>query len=176
MTTLLGNEIHRRVDDVQVVTKKLGTATIFILGIDGTTKEEEVKEAIAREIKVEETDVVVRATRKGKYDELTIIAEVPKAQATPLINRKKIRIGWTECGIRERVDIIRCYKCLEYGHKTRKCAAQVDRSKDCIRCGETGHRGKDCVNRDKCIKCGIQGHSADQIKCPYFKKLGEGIA
>lgn len=118
---------------------------------------------------------MIRAIRKGKFEDQTVIAEVPRERAMPLIKGRKIRIGWTECGIRERMDIVRCFKCLEYGHKTRNCNAEVDRSSDCIKCGETGHKGKDCTNEDRCIKCNITGHRANQIKCPHFKKLVEEL-
>lgn len=173
MATSLQNEVKRKVDDVQVVTGRTGTTTIFVLGIDPTTTEADIKQALAREMKIKETEVIIKATRIGKREEQTMIAEVPRAQAVPLIKSRKLKMGWTECGIRERVDITRCFRCLEYGHKTRECVSQTDRSKDCIKCGETGHKGKDCVNRERCIRCGTEGHRADQIKCPYFKKLVE---
>lgn len=148
--------------------------TIFILEVDLTIKEDEVKLALARKIKVKENEVEIRAIRKGKFDQLTVIAEVPRKQVMPLIRRRKVRLGWIKCGIRKRVDITRCFRCLEYGHKTRECTAQVDRSKDCIKCGEPGHKGKECTNKDRCTICCSEGHRTDQIKCPHFKKLVEG--
>ncbi|KAK9695122.1 hypothetical protein QE152_g33067 [Popillia japonica] len=175
MANLLQNEIKRKIDDVQVATRKLGMTTIFVLGMDPTTRGEEVRHAIAADIKVNETDIKIRAIRTGKNEEQTVIAEIPSDQALPLIKLRKLRIGWTECGIRERIDIVRCFRCLQYGHKTRECKAQIDRSKDCIKCGEASHKGKDCTNRNRCVKCNMDGHRADQFKCPYFTKLVEDM-
>ncbi|KAK9730426.1 hypothetical protein QE152_g15207 [Popillia japonica] len=108
-----------------------------------------------------------------KNEEEAVIAEIQGEQALPLIKRRKLRIGCTRCGIREIIDIVRCFRHLQYGHRTRKCKAQMDRNKDCIKCGEAGHKGKDCTNRDRCVKCNMDGHRTDEIKCPYFKKLVE---
>ncbi|KAK9693477.1 Endonuclease-reverse transcriptase [Popillia japonica] len=141
MATKLHKEIQRKIEDVQVTTRKLGTTTIFILGIDPSTKEQEVRQAVATEIKVSESDIQIRALKKDKFGDQTVIAEVPRDQAAPLIKSRKIRIGWTDCGVRERMDIDRCFRCLEYGHKTRSCTAEIDRSNDCIKCGEKGHKG-----------------------------------
>lgn len=158
-----------------MTTRKLGTTTIFILGTDPSTKEQEVRHPVATEIKVSESDIQIRALKKDKFGDQTVIAEVPRDQAAPLIKSRKIQIGWTDCGVRERMDIDRCFRCLEYGHKTRSCTAEIDRSNDCIKCGEKGHKGKECTNRDRCIKCNVNGHRADQFKCPHFKKLVEEL-
>ncbi|KAK9686487.1 Zinc knuckle [Popillia japonica] len=94
-----------------------------------------------------------------------------------------MRIGWVECGVKERIYLTRCFKCLEYSHKTRDCTAKVDRSDECYKCGSKGHRSKECKNEEKCTKCNVAGHRAekcnvaghraDQIKCPYFRKMVE---
>ncbi|KAK9688148.1 hypothetical protein QE152_g35766 [Popillia japonica] len=102
MANSLQNEIKRKIDDVKVATRKLGMTTIFVLGMDPTTREEEVRHAIAADIKVNEADIKIRAIRTGRNEEQTVIAEIPRDQALPLIKRRKLRIGWTECGIRER--------------------------------------------------------------------------
>lgn len=83
---------------------------------------------------MKETVVFIRATRKRKSEELTMIAEVPRTQS--LIKSRKLKMGWTQCGIRERVDITRCFRCLNFGYKTWECTSQIDRSKDFIKCGE----------------------------------------
>lgn len=173
MATSLQDEVKNKVENVQVDIRRAKTTIVFVLGIDPTITEAEIRQALAREMKVQESEIIMKATRAAKNEEQTMIVEVPSAQAAPLIKGGKLRMAWTVCGIRERVDIMRCFRCLEYGHKTRECNSQVDRSKDCFKCGETGHKGKDCHNSDKCIRCGTEGHRADQIKCPHFKRLVE---
>lgn len=176
MASTLEKEIKSKIEDVKVTTRKLGTITIYVIGVDPTISKEDVTHALAMETKLQEADINIKSIRKGKYDEQTIIAEIPKQQqVTDLIKRRKMRIGWTECGVRERIEVTRCFKCLEYGHRSWECTSQVDRSEECVKCGQKGHKGKDCTNRARCIKCNADGHRADQIKCPYFKELVEGI-
>ncbi|KAK9732107.1 Laminin EGF domain [Popillia japonica] len=80
------------------------------------------------------------------------------------------------CDCRPGVEGFHCDACqhLHYGFSEigcqRECRAQADRSGDCIRCGESGHKGKECTNRNRCTTCNVDGHRADQIKCPKFKK------
>lgn len=173
MAMSLKNEITHKINDVQVMTRKLGTTTIYISGMDPTIEEEEVKQAIAAVAKMKETDIDIKSVREGRYGEKTVIAEVPREQIMPLIGKKRLKIGWMEGTVKERIDIVRCFRCLEHGHKTLECKAQVDRSRDCIKCGRTGHKSKECINTDRCLKCNMDGHRADQMKCPYFKKLVE---
>lgn len=173
MAMSLKNEITHKINDVQVMTRKLGTTTIYISGMDPTIEEEEVKQAIAAVAKMKETDIDIKSVREGRYGEKTVIAEVPREQIMPLIGKKRLKIGWMEGTVKERIDIVRCFRCLEHGHKTLECKAQVDRSRDCIKCGRTGHKSKECINTYRCLKCNMDGHRADQMKCPYLKKLVE---
>lgn len=173
MATALEKEMKSKMDNIQVATRTEGKTIFYILGLDPTTTEDEIKQGIMRETKIRDCDVNVKGIRKGKYEEQTAIIEIPRKQAGNLIKLRKLRIGWTECGIRERIHIQRCFKCLEYGHRTRECESQADRRDECIKCGQTGHKSKECSNNDHCVKCGVEGHRADQIKCPHFKQLIE---
>ncbi|GJQ85663.1 hypothetical protein Trydic_g20211 [Trypoxylus dichotomus] len=91
--------------------------TLYIMGIELTTNEDEIEQALVR-----------------KYEGKTAVVEVARAQAMGLIKQREMRIGWAECGIKERVCVDRCFKCPEHGHKNRECTATVDRSVDCLKC------------------------------------------
>ncbi|KAL7739337.1 hypothetical protein ACLKA6_017732 [Drosophila palustris] len=53
--------------------------------------------------------------------------------------------------LRERVNITKCYRCLEFGHLAKQCRSEVDRSKLCRRCGKDGHLAKDCKEEPQAV-------------------------
>ncbi|XP_056643829.1 DNA-binding protein HEXBP-like [Diorhabda sublineata] len=81
-----------------------------------------------------------------------------------------VRIGWAPCQVRARVKITRCFKCLEFGHRTKECKG-TDNSKMCLKCGKDNHKARDCLNKSYCLTCKKDGHRADQTACPYYLKL-----
>ncbi|KAK9743796.1 hypothetical protein QE152_g8340 [Popillia japonica] len=87
-----------------------------------------------------------------------------------LCAKETIRIGWTPCRIRQRINITRCYRCLEFGHQKWECQGE-DKTRICLKCGENDHRAKDCVGQSFCFTCKTKGHRADQTRCPHYRKL-----
>ncbi|KAK9679006.1 hypothetical protein QE152_g40368 [Popillia japonica] len=84
MASTLEKEIRSKIDDVKVSTRTTATTTIYILGLDPTTKDDEIKRALVTETKLAATDINIIALRKGKYEDQTAIVEIPKSQAMAL--------------------------------------------------------------------------------------------
>lgn len=93
-----------------------------------------------------------------------------KKWVNDLCKKGTIRIGWTLCRIRERVNIIRCYRCLEFGHNKSECQGE-DKREMCLKCGKTDHCAKNCTEKSLCITCKRKGHRADQTRCLNIRKL-----
>lgn len=166
----LKNEIQKKHEDLEITTRSQGKMNLFVMGMDTTTCEQDVKSGIATAQNIEEAKIRVLSLRTGRYDEKTAIVELPRPQATRLLVARKVKIGWINCAVRERIEVPRCYNCLEHGHRTKDCKAQTSKKDECLNCGEKGHKAKTCTNRPRCSKCGEEGHRSDQIKCPYFRK------
>lgn len=95
---------------------------------------------------------------------------MPRSPAEVLIRCKKVKVGWTSCPVREKLKVLRCYKCLELGHAARTCTSSEDRSNICFKCAQPGHQAKDCSSEIRCTKCNVPGHSSDQLQCPVFRQ------
>ncbi|KAK9709305.1 hypothetical protein QE152_g26701 [Popillia japonica] len=91
MATALEKEMKSKMDNIQVATRTEGKTIFYILGLDPTTTEDEIKQGIMRETKIRDCDVNVKGIRKGKYEEQTAIIEIPRKQAGNLIKLRKLR-------------------------------------------------------------------------------------
>lgn len=166
----LGEEIKNKTGNEASRKKKAGA--VFIFGIDAAITEEELKEEIAKSIHLDKEKIEITSLRPDKYEQFTAVVELPKEYVRKISDVGKIKIGWVNCTVKERVQIARCFRCLEYGHVIRECKA-ANHGEICVKCGQNGHRAKDCPNESFCTKCNIKGHRPDQIKCPRYKKMIE---
>lgn len=104
----------------------------------------------------------------------TALISLPALEARRLLDKPKLKIGWVVCRIREKPDMRRCYRCLEYGHLARACKNEDDRSQNCLKCGEKGHQAKVCEKKPFCGACKRNGredtsHQIGSRKCPLYQ-------
>lgn len=153
--------------------RRVATKMCIYYDIDGATTEEELKSALIESAETENTDAIeVRSLRIARNGNQTAIIEVSKDTAERLLRRGRVRIGWVHCRIKKWINVVRCYKCLEFGHIASVCKG-MDRSDECRNCGRTGHKAKECENKSYCRSCKCQDHRADSSKCPRFRRLLE---
>ncbi|KAK9687557.1 hypothetical protein QE152_g36182 [Popillia japonica] len=96
--------------------------------------------------------MVVKSLRPSWNGNQVATVQMERRSANLLIKDGKIKIGWINCRVRERVVVMRCYKCLEFGHLTKECKGP-DRSNLCINCHQPGHKIKDCKATHFCPAC-----------------------
>ncbi|KAJ8971053.1 hypothetical protein NQ317_018316 [Molorchus minor] len=167
--TKLKETINRNLEDVNVI-QKTNEVTLHITNIDGDIEENELKEEIKKNNKDIGDTFQILALRQMRNGNKAATIKAEKRVAEGLLKTGKIRIGWVQCEIRKRVQITRCFRCLGYGHRTGDCQGE-DKSDVCIKCGKKGHVAKDCSNPPYCTTCNRDGHRADQMGCPIFRKL-----
>lgn len=144
--------------------------TMHVLDIDVTTTEDQVVGAIKNAIGKDTCHCVVKSMRPSKDGNQIATIQTNKEDARTLTKLGRIKIGWVKCRIKERVVIQRCYKCLEFGHRTYECRGP-DRSDICIRCNQPGHRAKECTGTQHCPACKSNDHRSDTTRCPRFRAL-----
>jgi hypothetical protein len=65
----------------------------------------------------------------------------------------KLRIEWIIATARLLPNLIRCFKCHEFGHKAARCTIKDVAKEVCRKCGSREHGIKDCNNEPKCALC-----------------------
>ena len=56
-----------------------------------------------------------------KYNKYNVIIEVDKDTYTCLMTARKVNIGWDRCYVYEAFNVLRCFNCGEFGHKSIEC-------------------------------------------------------
>ena len=94
------------------------TVTIEIRDLEETTTEEEIRIAFIAALEEATPDQVeVKAFRAGPRGTKAALAVAPRALATEKVLKPgKVRVGWVNATAREKKFVIRCFKCLEFGH------------------------------------------------------------
>ena len=83
---------------------------------------------------------------------------------------RKIKTAWTRNKVDDYLDAPRCFNCQRYGHISKHC---THKNITCGHCGQSGHRYKECLNKDKppvCTPCKLAGsesnHDVHNKDCP----------
>lgn len=147
--------------------------TIECKDLDEITTEEDIMNALRNQMEITDTALDDINLRKGYGGTQTASIRMPAESARKALSVGLLKVGWVRCRLRERVNITKCYRCLEFGHLARHCRSEVDRSKMCRRCGKDGHLAKDCKEEPKCMFCKDKGsdwkHIAGSGRCPLFR-------
>lgn len=172
----VGNGFDKAEELKQVIKEKIPDAStslllnkkvIHIKGMDGITKEHEIRGAISSAISVGENSFKLSSLRPafGNRQNVTVIMQ--EEDAEKLLKMEIIKIGWTSCKVRERKVETRCYRCWEHGHIKAECKGP-NREALCINCAKEGHKASNCENDSHCVIC-KQGHRTGSARCPARK-------
>jgi hypothetical protein len=142
--------------------------------IDEITTEEELREQLIEQFSLGEIGRAAQIKLRKAYGGTQIATiKLPVAEANLLLEKGKIRVGWTICQLQvPRTQLLRCYRCLGFGHVAVRCTS-TDRSNFCWRCGESGHVGRTCKNKPKCMLCqDVEGndHATGSLRCNAYKE------
>lgn len=121
--------------------------TLIIKDMDELVSKEEVLGAMERDVGRKAKDVWMEELRPCFGGNKVVTTVVPKEEGEQMIRRGGIRIGLSWCRIVERVEVLRCFKCGNYGHKAIEC------------------KGK-----EYCFNCKVNGHRSGANGCPVYRK------
>ncbi|XP_046687469.1 uncharacterized protein LOC124373122 [Homalodisca vitripennis] len=167
---------------IKTATENIGTVktltpltTIEILDLDGVSTENDVREALKRDSTINMEIKRINLTKVTARGQRAAFCEIDEASAIKALDKARIKIGWVNCRIRPVVKVIRCFRCLGFGHQANKCAGP-DRSQCCYKCGGKNHKSADCIEEPKCYLCALDkedknsvGHITGSKECKAFR-------
>lgn len=129
-----------------------------IRDMDESVENEEIIDALVNlsEEVADRSSVVIRNMRESYGQTKQALVEVPECLALKALKKRKIKIGWLLCRVKEKERILQCFRCLERGHTIAGCTGK-DRRNLCKRCGEEGHKAITCQKDPRCVLCSEEG-------------------
>lgn len=133
----LADVLRRRLGKNIGVRRPSPSVLLVLIGIEDSVDEAELQSALA----AFDTELQVIGEfhiREGANGVRTAVIRVPLGPGLRLIRKKRLKVGWAQCRIKE-IDT---------------------ENKGCAKCSEKGHTAKDCtgVEKRKCFRCKEQGH------------------
>lgn len=165
----LQNAIKTNMGNAELI-HKTKEVVLQIFDIDADITKEQLEREIRKNVTGKIDTLQILSLRSTNWGSQTATIKLRKEIAEALARKEEIKIGWVRCKIKKKIHLVRCFKCLDYGHRTADCQG-TDRSDICINCAKTGHVAKDCTNSSHCTTCRKDGHRADRMKCPHLRKL-----
>jgi len=172
-TGKLQKAIQNIIGEQAVVKAIADKVTLEIRDIAEWTTSDEVLEAVFRAIDCDLSAEAAPKLRPAYQGTQTATLILPKDIAEQILKLNKIRIGWSICRLRAKVEPRRCYRCLSFGHIASRCRSKHDATKLCFNCGGENHASKDCKLTAVCILCKRSGeqntaHSTLSKLCPRY--------
>lgn len=121
---------------------------IEIIDIEESTDRQDIEEALYKEF----SDKDESSIEVGRWGTASARARLPYEAGDRLIKKVKLKIGWINYRVRQRLAVQRCYKCYEFGHVRLNCQG-LDRTELYMTYGKSGHKARVCTEESNCIVC-----------------------
>ncbi|CAH1107094.1 unnamed protein product [Psylliodes chrysocephalus] len=163
----LKKEIDKNICGANVKILKGKKTVLHIYDVDAVTTAEDIVSAV--ESLTGEGTAEVRSLRPMEGGRQAATVDMEEEAAAKLIKERSIRIGWTQCRLKERVEVNRCYSCGSINHIARYCK-EPPMGEKCRKCGGEGHKAAECKEtKTYCWTCKTDGHRNASFKCPVFR-------
>ena len=157
---------------------------IQILGVDMDLPKSEVFEMIIAQNDLEDfadCKFEVKFEKPDRIGTKFVVVETDPQLFKKLIELRKVCVGKSLCPVKDRVRVVRCYKCNRFGHVQKECKD----GETCTSCAGP-HSSKDCKETVvKCSNCNWVNdkrkqrrqepidskHRADDPTCPQYIRI-----
>lgn len=166
--------------DYMVSETKLLNPSVVIPNISIDMKETEVVGAISgqNDFLSEGDEFKVKVLKKSRRgDALYTVLQCNGSCYQKLITAGKINIGYNKCPVYENLNLLRCYKCLQFNHMAKDCRRTEPVCSKCAGahssrvCSETNNKCTNCVFFNSRFSCNFDAdHSALDKNCSVYKQ------
>lgn len=115
--------------------------------------------------------------QKLRFNNVSVIIELDAETFTRVMNEERLNCGWDRCRVVDGLQVMRCYRCCAFNHKSKDCKASTP---SCPICSEN-HLVQECKSNSKeCVNCKKMNsvrnlsldtdHAAWDEKCPVYQR------
>lgn len=159
------------VDCIQEINHLQKWKGVVITEIEEGAEKDDVSDILIKELGLSPSDLRLNDFRPSRFGTKMVTAYLPVKAATDLIGIGRIRIGWTFCRVKEKIDPDFCSRCQRFGHTAKACKESTPAKKMCMRCGSVDHVGSSCNEPEFCFTCQEKGHRANSMRCNQYRKM-----
>ncbi|CAG4967467.1 unnamed protein product [Parnassius apollo] len=146
------------------VSRPTKCAELRISGLDDSISAVEVVTAIAQRSECPAEMVKIGEIRRTSSDTGTIWVSCPVPATNKIEGGGRFLIRWVPAQVKILSSrLLQCYKYLHNGHVCAECSSEVDRSNDCYRCGQAGHKFAKCTATPNFSLCIAANKAADHV-------------
>lgn len=147
--------------------------TLDLRDLDALTTEEEVLAAVTLALGDDVNNLKINVVGPNTRQLKRAFIHLDEKQATKLLEVGKLKIGWVCTRVRRTIEVLKCFRCLGFGHVKAECDGPDRRVEArCLKCGQTGHQKSNCSNDPKCYLCegDRTNHVAGSGNCQKYRE------
>lgn len=188
----LKTAIAARVPELSSESVKKNRPRVILPWVEADAEQERVLEQLAANAEISavcgtkeqlEKDIAIRLQFKvrGNNNFKNIVAEVsPKLRK--ILLKTQVYINWQRVRVRDFISVLQCYKCYDFGHKSKDCRS----TQICGYCAGD-HEYKVCKSNRKCCIVYVRAnknssgekvredHDTKSANCPTTKRIKKAI-